>query len=651
MNHKLRNATTTEKIIGALIFITIILMMHLQLFIQLYQHRRAVSRSSDILLNQVIEKIVTKDISEINMFYDLRSEYIIRANIVAYIIEKNPTIENNLDELNKICRTMSLDEIHFFNDKGEIYGGTIPAYYGMNFDSGEQMAYFKPMLTNKGMSMCQEPTPNTAEGRSMIYTIVWKRDGSGMIQIGVTPLRYYKEVNKNAIPKIIAEIPVAEGIELFVSDKVTGQIVGATDREDLERSIADLGIQLKGKTFFRIIKKSKSGRKEISYCRVRSYKNYTVGVIESIRPFSKILVLTLSLLFVYLCIAASLIVSILVNMNGKIQNERDKRLALQERMLKNLQEQLSIINGIGGDFEDIVLVHLQTKTASMLKIHGKVINYDDVKNAEGNPYDKVWDDYIKKNVLPDDIEKLRSKIDLEYIQDQLSKKDEYYCSYRCHHEGKIINLQAKFMKVHGLESESNLLFFAIRNIDEILEEQHKLAMLEKDAKLDRLTGFHNRCSYEDDITSGASKYTDENMVYVSMDVNGLKQTNDNFGHARGDDLLRGAASCMHLCFSSYGRVYRIGGDEFCAIIFADNQTLENILKDFDEAVAKWTQENNLELAVSVGYVKRKDEKDASILELSKIADKAMYYNKALFYKNKGSDRRNEYGFSSSNSSK
>lgn len=646
MNHKVKDANIEKTVTVVLIVVSIVLMLHLQLFIQLYQHKRDVKRSSDILLNQVIEKIVSNDISEIILAADLRAEYIIRANIVSYIIENNPALENNIDELLRICRILSIDEIHFFNKEGEIYGGTIPAYYGMSFDSGEQIGYFKPMLNSVGMSMCQDPTPNTAEGRSMIYAIVWKRDGSSMVQIGVTPFRFFNEIRKNAIPKTISEIPVGEGIELFVADKDTNEIFGATFPGYVDKQLDEIGIHIKGKTFFRATRINQFGKKETVYCRIRLYKTYYVGLIETRASFNRVLFLTLSLLFIYLCIAAFLIVMIIEKTNSKIKDEREKRLELQEKMLKSLQEQFSIVNGVGADFEDIVLVNTESKTASMIKKHGEIGNYEASKNSEGRPYDEVWDGYIKKNVLPDDVEALKNKVDLNHIQSELDKKKEYYITYRCHHDGNIFNLQAKFMKVNSEDSNSKFLFFAIRNIDEILEEQQRLAMLEKEAKLDRLTGFHNRSSYEDDINNGSPKYFDENMIYLSLDVNGLKQTNDNFGHAKGDELLRGAASCMHQCFSPYGRVYRTGGDEFCAIIFADSLTLDAILKDFNETTEAWSKENNLDLAVSLGYALRKDEKSASVLELSKIADKAMYYNKAQFYKNKGFDRRGEYRFSS-----
>lgn len=54
---------------------------------------------------------------------------------------------------------------------------SVPKYYGYNFDSGEQIEYFKPMLTDKTLTMCQDVTPNTSEGKEMMYAITWNEAG------------------------------------------------------------------------------------------------------------------------------------------------------------------------------------------------------------------------------------------------------------------------------------------------------------------------------------------------------------------------------------------------------------------------------------------------------------------------------------------
>jgi diguanylate cyclase (GGDEF)-like protein len=121
-------------------------------------------------------------------------------------------------------------------------------------------------------------------------------------------------------------------------------------------------------------------------------------------------------------------------------------------------------------------------------------------------------------------------------------------------------------------------------------------------------------------------------VFISSDVNGLKKVNDTLGHVAGDELLIGAANCMKQCFEPYGRVYRIGGDEFASIIFANETQLESIKKDFDDITAKWSGKLVDSLSVSCGYVTRLEVNTNSVHEIANIADKRMYEVKAEHYR-------------------
>ena len=57
----------------------------------------------------------------------------------------------------------------------------------------------------------------------------------------------------------------------------------------------------------------------------------------------------------------------------------------------------------------------------------------------------------------------------------------------------------------------------------------------------------------------------------SIDINGLKEMNDNRGHLARDDLTREVAAIIRDILGKSGECYRIGGDEFAAIIPGDSQ--------------------------------------------------------------------------------
>lgn len=58
------------------------------------------------------------------------------------------------------------------------------------------------------------------------------------------------------------------------------------------------------------------------------------------------------------------------------------------------------------------------------------------------------------------------------------------------------------------------------------------------------------------------------------------------GLEASDELLKGAAFCMKQCFGSYGKVYRIGDDEFAAVLMVDKKRLKYIQRDFEEIMNK-----------------------------------------------------------------
>ncbi len=175
----------------------------------------------------------------------------------------------------------------------------------------------------------------------------------------------------------------------------------------------------------------------------------------------------------------------------------------------------------------------------------------------------------------------------------------------------------------------------------IEEEKRNEEILVKKSIIDELTGLYNRRAYEEDILEYSDKNIENDFVYASIDVNGLKIVNDEIGHAAGDELIKGAADCMKEVFASYGKVYRTGGDEFVSIFFASKEQLEAIKEDLEQATEKWSGELVSSLALSVGYVTKSECKEETILDIAKMADKRMYQAKTAYYAKKGVNRRGQ----------
>ncbi len=146
---------------------------------------------------------------------------------------------------------------------------------------------------------------------------------------------------------------------------------------------------------------------------------------------------------------------------------------------------------------------------------------------------------------------------------------------------------------------------------------------------DQLTGIYNRRNYENslaniDDTSG--------ITVILFDVNGLKVANDTLGHIAGDELIKASAECIDGLFGKYGKTYRIGGDEFVAIL-KDKNSIECFFDKFDQILESWKGLYNKKLSISYGYVQASEEPEKTIYQLVDIADKRMYKAKENFYQN------------------
>ena len=157
---------------------------------------------------------------------------------------------------------------------------------------------------------------------------------------------------------------------------------------------------------------------------------------------------------------------------------------------------------------------------------------------------------------------------------------------------------------------------------------------------DELTGLKNRRAYSMEIEK-LNKLPSLNEVSVAtMDINGLKLTNDSFGHTAGDDLLRGAAEIMKNFFANDGwKLFRTGGDEFIAITTQPVPDNAEITKEFKNRLGQFHHELIKELSISVGIAKGDEAEITSIEDLIKIADKKMYADKEVFYSDDTHERR------------
>jgi diguanylate cyclase (GGDEF)-like protein len=159
-----------------------------------------------------------------------------------------------------------------------------------------------------------------------------------------------------------------------------------------------------------------------------------------------------------------------------------------------------------------------------------------------------------------------------------------------------------------------------------LEAGRKAALYKELAEKDILTGCYNRNAYHHD-TYNRDNF--DGVLLVTFDLNNLKYYNDNLGHACGDRYLTDAVRLLQRVFSSYGKLYRIGGDEFCVIIdHGRHCNMKKLLSNLrEEERAYNAASDEIKLVIACGYAHYHADTDSDLEDTRKRADERMYENK------------------------
>ena len=143
-----------------------------------------------------------------------------------------------------------------------------------------------------------------------------------------------------------------------------------------------------------------------------------------------------------------------------------------------------------------------------------------------------------------------------YLVCELAALAAYYLQPTSRVYARILCLGVLFLSIGCLEAWFNQYL-------EVLSRIAKSELYRKLAYRDELTGLGNRAAYERDWDQVKPE---ETAALVMFDINGLKMTNDTWGHTVGDKLIQVAAEEIVKTFDEIGTVYRIGGDEFLVIL-------------------------------------------------------------------------------------
>ncbi len=151
------------------------------------------------------------------------------------------------------------------------------------------------------------------------------------------------------------------------------------------------------------------------------------------------------------------------------------------------------------------------------------------------------------------------------------------------------------------------------------------------ALTDELTGLCNRRGFmaiaERQLKIGHR--TGRGIVLFFMDIDGMKQINDSFGHGEGDRALKRMAKALKMTFRDSDVIARLGGDEFAVLAIEASDKSETAIRArlAEDLKSVSAGETRYTINLSLGAVRINICSSASIGEWMVRADQAMYEQK------------------------
>lgn len=629
-----------RKLLIILIVGILVMFLGINYFSQIIISQNEMTGSSKVIFKQ-IDQIIKQNEEELEKSKeDIRNICILRARATAYLLQQDKSKINNLEEMRKIANLLEVDEIHIFNKEGTIYAGTEPKYYGLNFDSGEQISYFKAMLDDTTKSMCQEITANTAENKMMQYAATWTEDGDVIVQIGMKPSSVLEKIEKNKVSYIFSRLAETDGYTLIAIDPETNEIVGSTKEQLVNKTVSDIGIpakkmkkwdkafhcKIKGKFYFCIFEKQDT----IIVGRICETKSLYSSVNETNFSF-----------FVYIILIGGVVIYFITHYLDKniIKSISAINNGLQEISNGNLDTKIEVNNT--PEFKELS-DYINQMVESILETTDKI---SVVIDTAGLPiglyeYNRSMERVRITNKLPEvmglseeEAHKLcesREKFDTwisEILSNPVDGENEIY---------KISASPERYAKIEIIIRDDSIFGIVVDKTSDICTRNK----LEKELGEDELTGLCSRRGFYNKM-DGLFAMPEElgYAAVVMIDSDDLKKVNDTYGHNNGDRYLCEIAKVLLKVNAPKQLTARLGGDEFAILFYGagSREEIDEYMKRLEEFrkshIMEMEQGVEIEVKFSMGkafYVIDGVESE----RLMRVADKRMYMDKRERKKNR-----------------
>lgn len=256
---------------------------------------------------------------------------------------------------------------------------------------------------------------------------------------------------------------------------------------------------------------------------------------------------------------------------------------------------------------------------------------DELKLPEqGTDFFAFLREQARRIVHPDDIDYVLKLIDKEVLIRKITENNSSLMVCRFVLGGQIVHI----CHISIMCEDKKHILGCIKNIENeyrIQEEQEMLlTSAERLARLDELTGAKNKNAYTEHVRmiddTLRSREGVAPFAVVMCDINELKLVNDSRGHSFGDEYIQKTGRLICNIYEN-SAVYRVGGDEFVAILTDDDyekrEDLLNLLRIESRTNGRWRSGPVIASGMSV----YDPETDFCFDDVFARADAEMYRNK------------------------
>ena len=307
------------------------------------------------------------------------------------------------------------------------------------------------------------------------------------------------------------------------------------------------------------------------------------------------------------------------NVESQITEAEKQRLLLEERVTFS-----RIAEALSQDYISIYYVDSETD---------QFIEFSSIEDYQSLNIEKGGKDFFQASrrnavrvIYPEDQNLFLQVFTKENILRELEKNRTFSVTYRLLFDGVPTYV---YLKATRMEDKNDKhIVIGVSNVDEQIRREQEREQAVNAVNRDALTGVKSKHAYtetEREIDRDIQAGTADPFAVVVCDVNGLKQINDTLGHKAGDQLIKDA--CKVICnVFKHSPVYRIGGDEFVAILRGgDYAVRQELMEQFCQKNRTSVQGQNQRIAGGLS-VYRPDE-DGALAAVFERADARMYENK------------------------